>query len=95
MKRKMIFAIGLIGVIALSVISVTLKDNASSNLSELFTAGDIEAMARGESDTDSEGKLICYTSFKDKDHGTSTVKDCGTCMDVDCSSYSDKDKCKQ
>lgn len=53
----------------------------------------VEAIASGE--TDSEGKIDCYSSFVDKDSGSYNVKDCGTCMSVDCSDYSDKGKCKK
>lgn len=60
---------------------------------ELLTLKNVEAIASGE--TDSEGRITCYSSFIGKDNGNKTVKDCGDCMDVDCIDASDKGKCKK
>lgn len=59
---------------------------------DLLTLENIEALA--DSEVDSEGRITCYSSFQNKGSGTKTVKDCATCMDEDCTGYSDKGKCK-
>lgn len=64
-----------------------------SNRVDLLTLENIEAIARSE--TDSEGRVTCYSSFVGKDKGDKTVKDCGDCMDVNCIDYSDSGKCKK
>ena len=67
--------------------------NLHSENVDLLTLENIEAIANGE--TDSEGRVDCYSSFTDKGSGSKTVKDCGDCMDVKCADYSDKGRCKK
>lgn len=87
-KRIFIYTVILLGV---GFISFSLK-HQKENI-DLLTLENIEALARGE--TDSEGRIDCYSSFKGKNRGEKTVKDCGNCMDVRCIDYSDHGKCRK
>ncbi|MCM1616511.1 hypothetical protein [Phocaeicola massiliensis] len=88
-KRNYIYTAILLGAGFIALTSLNLH---SENV-DLLTLENIEAIANGE--TDSEGRIDCYSSFTNKGDGDSTVKDCGTCMDVKCADYSDKGKCKK
>lgn len=66
---------------------------SKDEIADVLTLENIEAIAAGESD--SEGRIDCYSSFIGKNKGDKTVKDCGDCMDVDCVDCSDKGKCRK
>ena len=68
-------------------------ESKSSFSDVLLTISNIEALASG-GEGDMGGKITCYSSFNGKDSGSNTVKDCGTCRDVDCVNYWDSGKCK-
>lgn len=88
-KRNYIYTAVLLGAGFIALTSLNLH---SENV-DLLTLENIEAIANGE--TDSEGRVDCYSSFTDKGSGNKTVKDCGDCMDVDCTDCSDKGRCKK
>lgn len=60
----------------------------------LAIINNVEALANND-EVDS-GKITCYSSFTGKGNNDAncTVKDCGSCADTRCVSYSDRGKCK-
>ena len=84
-KRNYIYTAVLLGTGFIALTSLNLH---SENV-DLLTLENIDG------ETDSEGRVDCYSSFTDKGGGSKTVKDCGDCMDVKCADYSDKGRCKK
>ena len=89
-KKNYVFAAILLFVSLGASLSYVISEN---EITDVLTLENVEAIAAGE--TDSEGRLPCYSSFIGKNSGEKTVKDCGDCMDVDCFDCSDKGKCKK
>lgn len=92
MKTKKIFVFV---VVALCAIIGLRKVYSASEIDPIakLALENVEAIAMNE--IEGEGRITCYSSFVGKENGRRyTVKDCGTCMDVDCEGYSDQGKCK-
>ena len=81
-KKNYVFAAILLFVSLGASLSYVISEN---EITDVLTLENVEAIAAGE--TDSEGRLPCYSSFIGKNSGEKTVKDCGDC--------SDKGKCKK